>query len=237
MNIRRWMQLGTAVVVILASASAGYGQTKSKSKAKQPTASDDYDEVYAHYLQQARTPPAAGQDQWSWMNGLAFDVRARHVNDLITVRVEESITASGTADASTSKQSNTNNSIGGLFGLTKVLPSAVDPTALANSKSDNGFKGSGATNRAGTLSTLMTARVADVLPSGDLVVEGVREIGINGDRQMIVLTGVVRAVDVGPTNVVSSTQIGQLRIQYFGQGLMKDSLSPGWLVRALNKVF
>ncbi len=84
---------------------------------------------------------------------------------------------------------------------------------------------------------MMTARVADVLPSGDLVVEGVREIGINGDRQMIVLTGVVRAADVGPTNVVSSTQIGQLRIQYFGQGLMKDSLSPGWLLRILNKVF
>jgi flagellar L-ring protein precursor FlgH len=76
-----------------------------------------------------------------------------------------------------------------------------------------------------------------VLPSGDLVVEGVREIGINGDRQMIVLTGVVRSVDVGPTNVVSSTSIGQLRIQYFGQGLMKDSLNPGWLLRILNKVF
>jgi flagellar L-ring protein precursor FlgH len=54
---------------------------------------------------------------------------------------------------------------------------------------------------------------------------------------MVVLTGVVRAVDVGPTNVVSSTQIGQLRIQYFGQGLMKDSLNPGWLLRVLNKVF
>ena len=74
---------------------------------------------------------------------------------------------------------------------------------------------------------MMTARVAGVLPSGDLVVEGVREIGINGERQMVVLTGVVRPVDVGPSNVVSSTAIGQLRIQYFGQGLMKDSLSPG----------
>ena len=69
------------------------------------------------------------------------------------------------------------------------------------------------------------------------VVEGVREIDINGDRQIVVLTGVVRVVDIVPTNVVSSTAIGQLRIQYFGQGLMKDSLTPGWLLRMLNKVF
>jgi flagellar L-ring protein precursor FlgH len=228
MNRRQLIRLCAVVALATTCAATSFGESKSKSQ--KPSASDDYDAVYARYLQQARNP-AGTPDPWTWMNGLAFDVRARRVNDLITVRVEESISASGTADASTSKTTNTSNSIGGLFGLTK------DPLSLANTKSDNGFKGSGETNRAGTLSTMMTARVADVLPSGDLVVEGVREIGINGDRQMVVLTGVVRAVDVGPTNVVSSTQIGQLRIQYFGQGLMKDSLTPGWLLRFLNKVF
>jgi len=235
MNAKAGIRALTAAALVIVFAGSAMGQTKGK-KAKS-TPSDNYDEVYAHYLQQARTPPQSAPDQWGWMNGLTSDSRARRVNDLVTVRVEESITASGSADASTSKATNTSNSIGGLFGLSKLLPSAVDPTSLANTKSDNGFKGSGATNRAGTLSTLMTARVSDVLPSGDLVIEGVREIGINGDRQMVVLTGVVRAVDVGPTNVVSSTQIGQLRIQYFGQGLMKDSLNPGWLLRVLNKVF
>jgi flagellar L-ring protein precursor FlgH len=236
MNANAGIRALTGVVLVIVCAGSAMGQTKTKAKSK-PTPSDNYDEVYAHYLQQARTPPQSAPDQWGWMNGLTADSRARRVNDLVTVRVEESITASGSADASTSKATNTSNSIGGLFGLSKILPSAVDPTALANTKSDNGFKGSGATNRAGTLNALMTARVSDVLPSGDLVIEGVREIGINGDRQMVVLTGVVRAVDVGPTNVVSSTQIGQLRIQYFGQGLMKDSLNPGWLLRVLNKVF
>ena len=66
----------------------------------------------------------------------------------------------------------------------------------------------------------MTVRVAEVLPNGDLVLEGVREIDINGDRQMVVLTGVVRPADVMPANVdASSTQIGQLSIRYFGRGL------------------
>ena len=76
-----------------------------------------------------------------------------------------------------------------------------------------------------------------MLPNGDMVVEGVHEIEINGDRQIVVLSGVVRAVDIDQNNVVLSTEIGQLSIRYFGRGLMKDNLKPGWLIRALNKVF
>jgi flagellar L-ring protein precursor FlgH len=76
-----------------------------------------------------------------------------------------------------------------------------------------------------------------VLPNGDLVLEGAREIDINGDRQMVVLTGVVRQADIQPNNVVPSTQVGQLSIRYFGNGLIKDSLKPGFLVRWLNKIF
>ncbi len=83
----------------------------------------------------------------------------------------------------------------------------------------------------------MTARVAEVLPNGDLVLEGVREIDINGDRQMVVLTGVVRPDDIAPNNMVLSTQVGQLSIRYFGHGLIKDNLKPGWLIRFLNKIF
>ncbi len=52
-----------------------------------------------------------------------------------------------------------------------------------------------------------------------------------------VLTGVCRPRDVSDQNVVLSPSIGQLRIRYFGRGLMKDNLKPGWLVRILNKVF
>jgi len=76
-----------------------------------------------------------------------------------------------------------------------------------------------------------------VLPNGDLVLEGVREIDIYGDRQVLVVTGIVRVADIGPGNVVASTAVGQMRIRYFGRGLIKDNLSPGWLVRVLNKIF
>jgi flagellar L-ring protein precursor FlgH len=83
----------------------------------------------------------------------------------------------------------------------------------------------------------MTTRVAEVLPNGDLLLEGVREITVNGEQQVVVLTGLVRPQDVRRNNTVLSSSVAQLRIQYFGKGLMRDNLKPGWLVRVLNKIF
>src|SRR5262245_6204593 len=224
-----------ATALVLSTAGRVLAQDKDKDK----KSSDNYDELYARYLQEARAiQPATPETQaWAWMTNLAHDRRARAVNDLITIRVVESITRSGTADSALTKDGPCTVGVGRLFGLQTKLPTMVNPDNLVTGSSKTDVKGSGTTTRAGTLTTQMTARVADVLPNGDLVVEGVREVEINGDRQMVVLTGVVRPTDVSPGNVVFSTQIGQLRIRYFGRGLMKDNLKPGFLIRFLNKVF
>lgn len=199
---------------------------------------DNYDAVVARYLATAREQAATSPvDPHGWINGLMGDRRARQVNDLVTVRVVESFSASGTADSNLSKKSSASSSLTSLFGLDSKLPSFIDPASLAGVNTDSGFKGSGTTTRAGTLSAVITARISEVLPNGDLVLEGIREVEINGDRQIVVLTGIARAQDVGPGNVLLSPSIGQLRIRYFGKGLMKDSLSPGWLIRVLNKIF
>jgi len=124
-----------------------------------------------------------------------------------------------------------------MAGVEKKLPSWVDAANALGFKADSKYAGGGATTRTGELTAVMTVRVAEVLPNGDLVLEGAREIDINGDRQMVVLTGVVRPLDVSQNNTVLSTQIGQLSIRYFGNGLMKDSLKPGFLTRILNKIF
>jgi flagellar L-ring protein precursor FlgH len=207
--------------------------------AKAKSASDNYDELYNRYLNAARTaaaPAAPGQDI-SWMAGLSQDLRARRVNDLVTVRVIESIAASGSADSSLDKNSSGSASLTKFFGLEGRLPSSIDPTSLANTTSKTTFKGGGATSRTGELSAIVTARVVEVLPNGDLVLEGAREIDINGDRQIVVLTGMLRTADIQPGNVALSTSIGQLRIRYFGRGLIKDNLQPGWIIRVLNKIF
>ena len=227
--IRQTLWLSLAAVLLLAPVAG----------AQQTVGSDKYDDQLTRYLESARQQATDTQARGAndWMNGLMGDLRAKQKNDLVTIRVVESITATGTADSSLSKASNGSASLPKFLGAESKLPSLIDPTNLASVKSNSGFKGTGTTTRAGELTAVVTGRVAEVLPNGDLFVESVREIEINGDRQVVVLTGVVRTVDISPANVVLSTSLGQLQIRYFGRGLMKDSLSPGWLVRVLNKIF
>ena len=188
----------------------------------------NYEDAYARYLAAARRTTEAPRALW--MIDLTSDITARRVNDLVTIRVLEVLSASGTADSNLGKTGSASASLpGGKIAdwISKALPVATETE----------FTGTGGTSRTTAFSATLTARVTEVLPNGDLVVEGVREIDINGDRAVVVLTGVVRPVDIQPGNVVPSGMVGQLRIRSFSAGLIKDSLTPGWLVRALNKVF
>jgi flagellar L-ring protein precursor FlgH len=234
-----WICLAAAVAVLALSTLAFAQAPAAGGTATTVTVpSDVYDTLYAKYLDSARREPAATNGaSIDWMVGLGADPRARHLNDLVTIRVVESINAAGTADAQLNKNSAASASVSQLFGVEKKLPSMVDPTNLVTAGADTKFKGGGVTTRTGELTAILTATIVEVLPNGYLVLEGAREIEINGDRQMVVLTGVVRPVDIGKDNVVLSPSIGQLRIRYFGRGLIKDNLKPGWLIRALNKIF
>jgi len=185
----------------------------------------DYDALYQRYLEAARkTQPGT-----TWMSDLMGDARARHLNDLVTIRVVESVSASGTSDAHTDKT--------GKAALVLPTPVSKGVAKVLPAASSTNFAGSGGTSRAADMTATMTARVTEVLPNGDMVVEGIRELEINGDRQIVVLSGVVRQADVTTDNLVLSSTVGQLQIRLLARGLVKDSLTPGWLIRMLNKVF
>ena len=224
--MNRRVALFAALVILPFQAVAVCAQTSDQTS----------DQAFEKYLATARNvslaPPAT-----PWMASLFTGLRARDVNDLVTIKVIERIAASGKADSNLNKSSNVNAATGRIFGVDPKFAEWFDPTALARFQASSDFKGGGATTRAGELSAVITARVSEVLPNGDLVLEGVREVDINGDKQMVVVTGVVRPNDIGPGNVVPSTAVGQMRIKYYGNGLIKDNLTPGWLVRVFNKVF
>lgn len=232
------MALVAGTLMLGTAAQAQTKAERAKAEKAKAAASENYDLLLEQYLQQARAMAAAPAGPGSlWMAGLTGDLRARRQNDLVTIRVSENVTGLGSADSNLDKKSGASAGVPNLFGLESRLPGAINPASLVNMSSSTSFSGSGSTTRTGALSAVLTARVADVLPNGDLFVEGVREIEINGDRQILVLTGVVRQADISTGNVVPSTAIGQMRIRYFGRGLMKDNLSPGWLVKVLNKIF
>lgn len=211
----------------------------AEAQAPKAPPSDNYEVLYARYLEAARRSQAAEPSvpAFAWMAGLGLDPRARQINDLVTIRVVEIVTGVGAADSSLDKNSRAKAGVTQIFGAENYFPAWLDGANLVGATSDTKFKGGGTTARKSELTATITARVVEVLPNGDLVLEGAREIDINGDRQIIVLTGVVRQADIDRNNVVLSPAVGQLRIRYFGRGLIRDNLSPGWLIRVLNKIF
>ena len=112
-----------------------------------------------------------------------------------------------------------------------------DLSKLINASVDSSYKGSGSTSRAENLKATMTARVIDVLPNGNMLIEGRRNIKVNNEDQEIILEGTVRPRDIGADNVVNSIYIADARISYSGRGIISDRQSPGWLMNIVDKLW
>lgn len=161
------------------------------------------------------------------------DLKAHDINDVVTIVVTESTEALASADASNSKSSSASAGFDKLFGLEKSISEL--PTMLAG-ESSSSFQGKGATSRQTTLSTNLTARVTDVLPNGYLVVEGMREVRVNDENQIVYLSGVVRPADISPANIVSSASVAQMSVRLEGRGIVSQPMKPGWLYKILNGI-
>ena len=169
---------------------------------------------------------------------LFVDRKAQMVNDIVTIRVVETASASGEAKTGTNRDSSVTGRLEGFFGAESALKkSGVTPESAIKAGLANKFDGSGATSRKNSLQASITAAVREVFPNGNLYIEGKKEVIINNERQYIILSGVVRPEDLGPDNSVSSDLIADARIEYSGFGVLADNQRPGWLSRVLNVVW
>jgi flagellar L-ring protein precursor FlgH len=186
----------------------------------------------------------------SSMNGLFIDTKARNIGDIVTIQIEESSEATNKADTKTGRSSSLEAGIQKLFGLedwwqNEILPDVGgdwpkinpfgDPSIQGNMKSQ--FDGEGETSRSGSLSAFITCRVVDVMPNGNLKIVGTREVMVNHETQLIVLSGVIRPRDITDENVILSTFISDAKIAYSGTGVVDDRQRPGWLANVLNGIW
>ena len=91
--------------------------------------------------------------------------------------------------------------------------------------------------REGKLVANITARVVEVMPNGNLALEARKELTINNEKQLLVLTGTVRPNDIDSNNTVLSSKIADAQIYYVGDGVLQDKQSPGWLVRIIDNIW
>lgn len=172
-----------------------------------------------------------------------LDNRARGVGDTLIVKVVQNSSAESKAGTNSSRDSSIDASMTNLFGapaslgLSNVYGKGRPFNLGVNASMVTDFKGAGSTTRGQTIDSTMTVLVVEVQPNGNLTVAGKRESSVNREKEIMVVSGIVRPEDIGPDNSILSTQIADARIVYSGSGVVSDKQGPGWLTRILDNVW
>ena len=168
------------------------------------------------------------------------DHRAYRPMDLITIVVTES--SQGTNQAETESE-RTSSILAGITNLFNYELDAVaknpglNPSSLVNADYSTTFEGTGETTRSGSLSGKISAMIVEVLPSGVMRLEGEKIVSVNSEEQVMVISGLIRPRDVNSRNEVDSSKIANLRVDYYGNGVVGDVQYVGWLGRLLTKIW
>ena len=212
------------------------GEQPTLSSIENPTAQPGYKPVQMPMP----TPQSAVYNPNSlWRNGSrAFfkDQRAMQIGDITTVKVKITDNAkfeNGTARSRASKEDSGITDFAGSKLVTgpaaQVLPGKL-LTADSTSSTDN----KGSVNRQEALQTNVAAVVTQVLPNGNLVIEGKQEIRVNFEIRELIVAGIVRPEDIESDNTIDSTKIAQARIAYGGRGQITDVQQPRYGQQVLD---
>lgn len=159
-------------------------------------------------------------------NKLFEDPTAHRVGDILTIILQESTNASKKSSTSTKKDSTIALDAPTVFGAPvrhqgrDVLSASVDAA--------RDFTGEGDSSQSNSLTGRITVSVAEVLPNGNLVVQGEKLLTLNQGSEHVRISGIVRPADVQPDNTVLSSQVAAARIVYGGQGALAEANSKGW---------
>ncbi len=180
---------------------------------------------------------------WQDTASLFGDRKAGRLNDIVTIRIVENISGSKKAETNTKKDSSLNAGVDTFLGAPLNFGAenfwgngnTIMPNIKGSTKGS--FKGSGETVREGRLVGTITAKVVEVMPNNNLVLEARKETTINNERQILIIRGIARPDDIGADNTISSSKIADAEIYFVGDGIIQDKQRPGWLVRIVDKIW
>ena len=202
------------------------GKAPDLSAIEDPTAQAGYKPVR---MPMPTPQPSSFAANSLWRQGSrAFfkDQRAQQVGDLVTVKVQ--VTDKANLDNETKRSRTNNEKLGAanLFGAETAISKAATAGSLLNADSTSSSEGAGSVARKEELTTNVAAVVTQVLPNGNLVVEGKQEIRVNFEVRELIVAGVIRPEDIEGDNTIASTKIAEARIAYGGRGQITDVQQP-----------
>jgi flagellar L-ring protein precursor FlgH len=228
MNLSRKISTVSLLLVVATSVQAP-AKTKKENVAISRSA-------YIAKVQQASKAQASERTLGSlWspsapLTEVAADYKASRLNDTIIIQVLEQTSAQSNGNSQQNRTLALNSAITGLGG--HVSTGGVNPILTAGSSQQ--LKGNGQIEADSQLQTSLTGQVVSILPNGNLVVEAQRVTAINGQRDTVVIRGVVRPGDIGSSNQVLSTQLMNLEVELKGKGLVSDGArGPNVITRTL----
>ena len=172
--------------------------------------------------------------------GFFKDQRAHRVGDILTVMITISDKAQIANKTDRSRSSTNDAGVGGVLGsvFDTVIGDDMSVSADAAVGTTSGIKdnGSGSVNRSEKLETQVAAVVTQILPNGNLVIEGHQEVRVNFERRDLVISGIVRPEDIGNDNTIDSSKIAEARIAYGGTGQITDVQQPRYGAQVLDAI-
>ncbi len=176
---------------------------------------------------------AGGREQ-----GIATDIKASRVGDILTIVVTENTSQNSTTNKSTNSATSVNASVSQFLFPAKVsgfgtVKGQLPGTSFGNTSS---FSGGGNISNTQSVTASAAVLITDVLPNGNLVIAGARRIVFSGETQNVILHGLVRPADIGSGNSVISSNIADARIEFISDGNLTDAAKRGWLTNLYEKL-
>ncbi|MBP9491919.1 MAG: flagellar basal body L-ring protein FlgH [Sulfurospirillum sp.] len=176
-------------------------------------------------------------------NPLFADLKAMHVNDVVTVTITEKTAQSSSGKKSLEKESSSNLGAGittatggGVLGSVSKQLNKVGNIGF-EAGSNNAFEGTGTNTRNESFTTTISARIIKVLNNGNYFIEGSRELLINGEKQLVQISGVIRPYDIDQHNNVDSKYIADAKILYKTEGDIDQSTTRPWGSKFMESVW
>lgn len=245
-NLRRGLRLAGVLSLMLLAAGCSVADRIENIGRQPPLSTIDNPVTRVGYrpvqMPMPAPEPAVHASNSLWRSGSrAFfkDQRAARIGDILTVRVNIADQAEIDNETKRSRSNNEDLGINSFAGyeisaVQKILPQAANAGDLIDVNSAANSVGSGSIKREEALTTNIAAVVTQVLPNGNLVIEGKQEIRVNFEVRELVVAGIVRPEDIGSDNTIDSSKIAEARIAYGGRGQITDVQQPRYGQQVLD---
>ena len=185
--------------------------------------------------------PLAADSLWDLgapSRNMCSDKKATSVGDILTVLIQENNGATRQNNTTTSKKASVNAAVSSVLysPASSGLLTKKGTLPALNYASDTEFAGGGSINNAETITAQVAVRVVDVLPNGNMVVEGQLRTAFSGEKQDAIVRGVVRPDDIQANNTIYSYNVADATIQFISKGTITDAQRKGWFTKIWDKI-